>query len=201
MGRPVADVIEDLEFLNDTLVGATEAARRADFPSPHALEKWLDRHDRTDLWLAFKHRDPAGAHPSGAERKARRMSIAPTTHPLTALLDEAEESTVARHRRKAEKIRTLIAELRVDLEADRERREAEQRARDEVAELEKALADAKAALRAAKGGKSVPITVGSGVPAAVLREWAASNGVECPKAGRVPSAVREAFENAQQVAS
>lgn len=202
MSRPVADVIEDLEFLNDSLVGATDAARRTDFPSAHAMEKWLERHGRTDLWQAFKHRDPAGAHPSGTDRKKRTMSIAPATHPLTALLDEAEESSVARHRRKAERIRTLIAELRTDLECDRERREAEERAREEVAELEKALAEAKAALRQAKGqGKVAPIAVGSGVSAADLRAWAARNGIACPATGRVPAKVREAFENAQQVAS
>lgn len=74
-----------------------------------------------------------------------------TTHPLTALLDEADESTVARHRKKADRIRTLIADLRTDLENDRQRRQAEAQARAEVGHLEEALAEAKAKLREAKG--------------------------------------------------
>lgn len=198
MARPVAYVIEDLEFLNDSLVGATEAARRADFPSAHALEKWLDRHDRTDLWLKFKHRDPEGAHPSGADRKKNRMDTI-STHPLTALLDEAETSGVAKHARKATKIRTLLAELKSDLAADRQRRTAEAAARAEVERLQEELAEARARLKSA--GSSQPVLTGP--TSAELREWATANQVPCPAVGRVPNSVRDAYLAAtdEQVAS
>lgn len=72
-------------------------------------------------------------------------------------------------------------------------------ARAEVKRLEQQLADAKAALRGPKP-TSAPAT--DGPTAAVIRKWAASAGINCPKTGRIPDLVRAAYDDAiEQVAS
>lgn len=189
--KPAAEVIEDLEFLDEQHVGALEAAQRTGFPSAEALEKWLERNDAYDLWMSLKKRDPEGAHSEKARRQRMTENV-PTTHPLTALLDEAESSTVAKHRRKAERIRTLLADLKTELDSDRERRQAEAEARAAVERLQEQLAEAKAALKqAASGGKKVAAPTGP--KPAQIRAWAVANNVACPKAGRVPGAVVDAY--------
>lgn len=156
--RPVADVIEDLEFLDSTGVGATEAARRTDFPSAHAMEKWLERHGRVDLWLSLKRRDPADTHLSGSERKqARLMPVPNSIDTIAAVLAEADKSTRARTRNRADKVRALVEELRSTLAAEREADRQREAARKEVERLERQLADAKARLR---GGSTTPVVVG-----------------------------------------
>lgn len=62
MGRPVADTIEDLEDLAAVGVGGVEAAKRLGFPSLHALEMWLYRWNRYDLYRKFRALDPPGLH-------------------------------------------------------------------------------------------------------------------------------------------
>lgn len=196
MTRPAADVIEDLDFLDSTGVGAVEAARRLEFPTPSSLEAWLRNHHRSDLWTSLKRRDPAGTHLSGSDRKRRNeVDLARKPEPLLQLLDEADASDRASHRRKADRIRALLSELRADLEADRERQEQAREARAEVERLSRELAEAKARLR---GGPAPKPSIGD---ARTIREWAAEHGVEVPATGRVPKSVREAYESAQSVAS
>jgi hypothetical protein len=199
VSRPAADVIEDLEFLDSTGVGAVDAAERTDFPSAHAMEKWLERHARFDLWLSLKRRDPAGTHLSGSDRKERRLMAAPTPQPDTfaKLIANGVASTRARTRKKAERAGALIDELRDLLNAECAEDERREKARKDVERLERQLAEAKALLR----GGPVAIDVDGGVTAAELREWAKANGVECPDRGRVPAAVREAFDAAEEQAS
>ena len=72
--------------------------------------------------------------------------------------------------------------------------EAKSEARRRVADLEAQLAEAKAAL---KPGKAKPAVAGGG-DAKTIRAWAAANGVDCPRVGKVPNHVRHAYEEAQQ---
>lgn len=185
--RSAPEVIEDLEDLDGFGAGAFEAARRAGFPSAHALEKWLERNDAYPLWLRLKHRDPEGAH----ERKRKDQNVT-SIDPIIALLDRADESPKKARGRKADRIRDLIKTLRADLDSDDKRREAEREARTEVERLEAELAEAKARLR---GGP--PPAAQSAGDAATIRAWARENDVACPTKGRVPAAVREAYETRQ----
>lgn len=192
---PLEDLMEDLEFLDSTQVGATDAAKRTGFPTPHALEKWLERHDRYDLWLRMKHRDPVGAH----EKTARRHMNGTVTQidTLAAVLAEAEQSSRARTRNRAQKVREMVEDLRTVVATEREDDKRRESARKEVERLEKALREAKAKMR----GGSVTLDVDSSVSAAELRAWAKDNGIDCPPMGRVPNVVREQYEAAQDEAS
>lgn len=193
--RSAADVLEDLEFLDSSGVGAAGGVCRTDFATPHSMEKWLRRHERYDLWLSLKRRDPAGTHPSGSDRKKRLMSVReqPSIDPLASLLAQADESTRARTRNRAEKIRALVAELRAALleesESDAEREEA----RKEVERLERQLAEARARLRGTTTAKH-----DSGSDAADLRAWALANDVLVPARGRIPQAVHDAYAASEQ---
>jgi hypothetical protein len=192
--KPAADIIEDLEFLDDANVGAVEAARRTDFPTPHALEKWLERQGRSDLWLSLKRRDPEGTHLSGSDRaKAREQATVTTINPTDVLLAEAAKHGKASIRRKGERIAEMLTELSETLRAEREDAERRSAALKEVNRLERQLAEARAKLK----GRTI-LDVDSSVSAAELRAWASRNGYECPARGRVPSAVREAYEAAQE---
>lgn len=192
----VANTLEDLEFLDASGTGATQAAERAGFASAHALEKWLERRGRYDLWLSLKHRDPEGTHVSGSDRKKRRlMSVQPdlTDDTFTRLLANGEASTRARTRSKAKRARDLLHDLRVILNAEAQEDEQRTQAAAEVERLTRELAEAKARLR---GGSPTTLDVDASVTAADLRRWAADNGVECPAMGRVPQQVRAAYEAA-----
>ncbi len=50
--------------------------------------------------------------------------------------------------------------------------------------------------RRSSASSSSPAGNGSGVSAAEIRDWARSNGHDVPDRGRIPAAVREAFESA-----
>lgn len=191
---PPDEVIEDLGFLDDTGVGATEAAQRTGFPSAGALEKWLERQGHYDLWLKFKHRDPEGAH-SKETRRAESM-IQQRKESLADVLAQADQSTRARTRNKAAKARSLIDELRTTLLAEREEDERRAEASKEIERLERELALAKAKLR----GGSVSLAVSSAVSASELRAWARHKGIACPGKGRVPRAVEEAYAAEQDAA-
>lgn len=193
--RLAVDVFEDLAFLDESLVGANEAARRTGFPSAHAMEKWLQRHERSDLWQRFKHRDPEGAHPSGSDRKAQRLMSIDIEDTITALLVRADQSDRTRTRSKAAKVRGLLDDLRSALSIEREEDARREKARKDIERLERELAAAKSALR---GGSPASITVGDGISAAELRSWAKANGIDCPPMGRIPATVREAYEAADE---
>jgi hypothetical protein len=147
-----ASVIENLEFLDEANVGANEAAERAGFPNAEAMEKWLERHDAYDLWLGFKKRDPVGYHDAG-QRRARAAAESPD--PVIAVLDAADESTRAATRRKAERARALLSELRATVAAEKAEDEQRAEAQSEIDRLQRELADAKAKLR---GGVTATVT-------------------------------------------
>lgn len=194
----VAETIEDAEFLNDTGTIATLAAERLGFASPSAMEKWLERHGRYDLWLAMKAREPEGTHHhTPAKREGRRlMSVTTSTDTYANLLENGKASSRAHTRRKAERAADLLHDLRVILNAESEEDERRHQAATEVERLTRELAEAKARLR---GGSATTLDVDSSVSAADLRKWAQENGIECPAMGRVPASVREAYDAAEEV--
>lgn len=93
----------------------------------------------------------------------------------------------------------LRALIREDQEKHAARRQAEAekaQVRAEVERLQRQLADAKAKLR---GTSSATTPTRDGGPSiAEIRAWAKANGVECPGRGRLPAAVHEAYEAAQE---
>jgi hypothetical protein len=193
--RPVADVIEDLEFLNESLTGARVAAERTGFPTAEALEKWLERHGRADLWQSLKKRDPEGEHHrTPAKRAERRLMSVPTEDTIANLLTNGAQSTRARTRKKADRLRALVTDLRVILNSEAQEDEQRTQAQAEVERLTRELAEARTRLR---GGSPTTLDVDPSVTAADLRQWARENDVECPAMGRVPQEVRAAYEAAQ----
>lgn len=188
MSRDADKTIEDLEFLDESRAGAFEAAERTRFASAEAMEKWLERHDAYDLWLSLKRRDAPGSH----HKAARSMSAVPTpkSDPIIATLDAADQSSRAATRRKAERVRSLLGELRAAMSAEIEEAERKSAAKAEIERLEKELAEARATFR----GGSVTVAVAGSVSAAELRAWARTKGVACPTTGRIPTAVREQYE-------
>lgn len=183
--KAAADILEDLEWLDSTGVGATEAAERTDFRSAESMEQWLYRHDHYDLWKRLKGRDPAGTHDKPNRR--RLMSIDTSPDQIATLLSEADKSTRARTRKRAERIRSLVAELGFLLSAERDEDQFKESARKEVEKLERKLAEAKARLR---GGSEA---TGSS-DAKEIRAWAAEVGLDCPSRGRIPEVVRSAYD-------
>jgi hypothetical protein len=109
-------------------------------------------------------------------------SVEPPNLTHGTLLVAGEKSPKARTRRLAARIRAELAELRglVQLLA-------------EVKKLEEELAAKKAALR-------TPVKKAAASDNAAIRAWAAAKGIECTAFGRVPAAVREAYEAAQGAA-
>jgi hypothetical protein len=121
--------------------------------------------------------DPDPDPPQGTDRAYERL--------LTA----GEHSTYPRTRDLATNIRALVDQLK--------HRVADEQA---IADLEHELAAKKAALH---GDPADPATQLAEPPAptttsAAIRAWAATNGIDCPAHGRIPTAVRTQYDAAQQ---
>lgn len=114
---------------------------------------------------------------------------------IEALLDEGKKSTKVLTRRRAEKIESLVEELRNIIREQRREEEesaaakrAQEAAANEVDRLKRELEAAKAKARALAGN----------VPPAKLREWAKQNGFDLGERGRISAEVREAYGRAHQ---
>lgn len=191
MTRPVAEVIEDLTDLDSFGVGATDAAKRTGFPTPHAMERWLHRQKEYPLWLRMKARDPEGMH----DPANRRLHMTEnSTDAIAALISRAQKSSRKRTRTKADKVSDLVADLRHLLDVEEHEDKAREVARKDVERLERELREAKAIL---KGGSATPATT-EGPSAADIREWARAEGVDCPAMGRIPESVRAAYLEADE---
>lgn len=144
---------------------------------------------------------PAAAQPAPAV-VVRTPDGDITTAPLVEqLIVRAKDSTKASTRKLGERVQTLVEQLRTTVEAeDRAKREAARAAaadaerKAEIARLEAQLAQ----LRGAAPKKPATTSTSGTGDSKAIRAWAAENGVDCPKAGRVPGAVREAYEAAHQ---
>lgn len=110
--------------------------------------------------------------------------------PISAKLDRAALSGVARLERLAEKIHDLLDQLEAELGLHERGRAL----REEQAKLQERLAQIKAELRGDRPASSAPEPEPSGNRA--VRAWAAENGIECPARGRVPARVLDAYREA-----
>lgn len=144
----------------------------------------------------------------------RRVALAEAPTPAPAALTRPDEirvllNTAKGHESKRiqnaankvlddlDKLRTLIREDQEKHAARRAAAAEKAAARAEVERLEAQLAEAKAKLRGGTGPKSkTTTTISDGPSAAEVRAWAAKNDVECPAVGRVPAAVRAAYDEA-----
>jgi hypothetical protein len=95
-----------------------------------------------------------------------------------------------------DRLRTLIRDDQKKHAARRKAEREKAEARAEVERLEAQLAEAKAKLRGGTPAPKKAPAPADGPSAAEVRAWAAANDVSCPAVGRVPSAVREAFDEA-----
>lgn len=129
----------------------------------------------------------------------------PRTNGTELLIADAKKSTKARTRRLATKVHEDLGALRDLMLAERKEAEAAQakaeetaRLKAEVAELERQLAEKKAALRPTAGKKpklSAPKPSRPNVNK-VIRAWAAEQEISCPGFGRIPAEVVEAYRAA-----
>jgi hypothetical protein len=129
---------------------------------------------------------------TGADAEQGKAGVRPATRDL---IDEGKASSFAKVRRAAEKAQAALDALAAAIEdtrlAEAAKRAAaaeKEAARRKVAELERQLAEAKAALR----GKPAPAPTGT-AEAKTVRAWAAANGIDCPTRGKVPAAVVDAY--------
>lgn len=127
------------------------------------------------------------------------MPIVAVRPAVRDLLDEAEATGDRYLVVRVQKVRSLLEEIRERLSEAREVAEA----RAEVARLEAELAAAKARLKGGRAPVSAPPGPESRIAnhdepsSATLRAWAAERGIDCPGVGRVPKAVREAWQAEQ----
>lgn len=166
--------------------------------------------ERPDLERAVRAASEPAARPQATPRP--QPPAQRTVDTTTDLLHRGRASAKARTRNLADKIARDLSRLR-DTIAEEERqaaakaeRDAErQAALDRVREAERALREARAKLRTpAKAKRADAIKTGqprSGAPkppspSALMRQWAAEQGLDCPSRGRVPQHIREAYASA-----
>lgn len=92
----VTDTLEDLRLLDESHVGANEAAERLGFPTANALERWLYRKGQGEMWRRLKARDAPAAHVTRRTRvkRARLRALAR----LRAMYPDDYERLVAEER-------------------------------------------------------------------------------------------------------
>lgn len=112
---------------------------------------------------------------------------------IADMLDAAEHCGSDRLGRAARKIREQLTALQRDL-ADHSR---EAKLRDEQTQLEARLAEIRAQLKP-KRGPAAPASdlAPADVDSKTVRAWAAENGYQCPRTGRVPGDVVAAYRKA-----
>lgn len=111
------------------------------------------------------------------------------------LKSESKRTQAAARRAKdaIDKLGRYLAEEKQRKERDAARAAETARARDRIAELEAELTKEKAKLRNAAGGGA---TTKRSTFAPLVREWAKTNGVDCPAKGIVPRRVLDAYHTA-----
>lgn len=139
--------------------------------------------------------------------KARNMPEPPAGKPVVEARRDIEsllaraETAGGKFTARASRLRGLLADLERDLTAHAEVLAAERA----VEQLRSQLTEATEKLRTAKGRTLPAAPRRSSTPAPppgpivdfkAVRRWAAENGVDCSKAGRVPNAVIKAYREA-----
>lgn len=212
--RPIPDSTK-LNILDAIASGRPPRAVAIDLTlDPNLVTRVASAHGYPDLtkvaWAAKTARDGgADTRPDGTPRTT------PTPGPATptALLDRGHASTRKPTQALARRItgqlerlaRVLDDEARLD--AERAAKKADRaKALAEVRRLEKQLAAARA--RARDAGATTPrgstspyatsATQQAGVESKTVRAWAAANNIDCPKSGRVPRSVVDAYLAAQE---
>lgn len=124
---------------------------------------------------------------------------------IQALIATAKGHDSKRIQNAADKVLDGLDRLRTLMREDEEKHAARRaaaaekaEARAEVERLQQQLAEARAKLRGNTGPAVDGKTSTVGPSAADVRAWAAKNDVACPAVGRVPSAVREAYDDAHR---
>lgn len=144
---------------------------------------------------------PAVATPPAA------ATAAPLTKPdeIRILLNTAKGHPSKRIQTAADRVFDQLDKLRALIRDDEEknaekRRQAAEReqARAEVKRLEEELRAARAKLRGKDADPSSSDSDDDSPSARQIRVWATENDVDCPATGRVPAAVREAYDAAHQ---
>lgn len=141
----------------------------------------------------------ARAHVSAAGPAGEPRTVPTLTQPdeLRVLINTAKahpskriQNAATRLLDQAEALRELIADDQRKHAAKREADAQKAAARREVQRLQEQLRKAKAKLR---GDPSPASTTTPVAPSAVVRAWAAQNGIACPARGVVPKAVADAY--------
>lgn len=149
---------------------------------------------------------PARPTPTPAPTPAV-AAAAPLTKPdeIRILLNTAKSHPSKRIQTAADRVFDQLDKLRALIRDDEEknaekRRQAAERekARAEVKRLEEELRAARAKLRGTDAGPSTTDSDDDSPSARQIRAWANENEVDCPATGRVPAAVREAYDAAHQ---
>ena len=150
-------------------------------------------------------RAPAAPPPKVAGNGIASSSSISVTVPGNAaeqMIASAEKSTKAHTRRLAIRIRKDLAELQGLVVAERKEAEAARvkanetaRLKAEVADLERQLAQKKAALRPAGAKPKAKRTE----DAKQIRAWAAEQGIDCPALGRLPVDVVMEYRRAHTI--
>lgn len=148
---------------------------------------------------------PTPAAPTAAA--ATPAAAAPLTKPdeIRILLNTAKGHPSKRIQTAADRVFDQLDKLRALIRDDEEknaekRRQAAERekARAEVKRLEEELRAARAKLRGKDAEPSTSDSDEDGPSPREIRAWAADNDVDCPTHGRVPAAVREAYDTAHR---
>ena len=191
---------EKMAWAADVLEEKADAeARPAPHPDPAAVIRTAGR---TQTPAGGASTPPSAGPAPRPQRLPASAAGGATPHVdrIRVLIDEGKAHSTKKIQAAAERAETAVRRLRELVDADRAReaerkRRAEERAKAEaeVRALEAQLAEARAKLRPAS-----PATAGDGPSAAEVRAWARANNVDCPATGRVPRAVREAYDNAQE---
>lgn len=119
----------------------------------------------------------------------------PAVSPIEALIARSQMSDRARVRALGARIVKSVAELRGVFQVD----EAEQKAVERIAQARRELDAANDALKKLRQKPTAKPAAGTGATREdnrAAREWAAANKIDCPRTGRVPGRIVDAWREA-----
>lgn len=200
-------------ILNITRDQVVEVARHHGYPEKQKMEWAIDilvekaTNAETAAIPAGTTVRVAPAKPTPAAPASAPAAVASLTKPdeIRILLNTAKGHPSKRIQTAADRVFDQLDKLRALIREDEEknaekRRQAAERekARAEVKRLEEELRAARAKLRGKDAEPSTTDSDDDSPSARQIRAWANENEVDCPATGRVPAAVREAYDAAHQ---